>query len=231
MLVVEHLDVSYGSTQVLFDVSLQMPEGGLLCVMGRNGVGKTTLLKTVAGLLKPSSGRIRWNEADLSGVPPYERVRLGIAYVSQGHEAFPELTVRENLQVVIEATRQPAKTLQEVLGLFPRLSRILDRPAGVLSGGQKQQLALARALSTSPRLLILDEPTEGLQPSIVQEIEEFITDLHRERHLSILLAEQYIDYAIRVAERYVVLDAGAVVTAGYTSALADNDTVSQLVAF
>jgi urea transport system ATP-binding protein len=231
MLVVEHLDVSYGSTQVLFDVSLQMPEGGLLCVMGRNGVGKTTLLKTVAGLLKPSSGRIRWNDADLSGVPPYDRVRLGIAYVSQGHEAFPELTVRENLQVVMEATRQPAKTFQEVLDLFPRLGRMLNRPAGVLSGGQKQQLALARALSTGPRLLILDEPTEGLQPSIVQEIEDFITELHRERHLSILLAEQYVDFAIRVAERYVVLDAGAVVTAGYTSSLAENDTVSQLVAF
>jgi urea transport system ATP-binding protein len=106
MLVVEHLDVSYGSTQVLFDVSLQLPEGGLRCVMGRNGVGKSTLLKTVAGVLKPSSGLIRWNDADLAGVPPYDRVRLGMAYVSQGHEAFPELTVRENLQVVIEACQR-----------------------------------------------------------------------------------------------------------------------------
>jgi urea transport system ATP-binding protein len=154
-----------------------------------------------------------------------------MAYVSQGHEAFPELTVRENLQVVIEACQRPAKTLEDVLGLFPRLGGMLNRPAGVLSGGQKQQLALARALSTGPRLLILDEPTEGLQPSIVQEIEEFIGELHRERHLSILLAEQYVDFAIRVADRYVVLDAGVVVSAGSTSALVDNEAISQLVAF
>jgi urea transport system ATP-binding protein len=231
MLVVDHLDVSYGSTQVLFDVSLQLPEGGLLCVMGRNGVGKTTLLKAVAGLLEPGSGLIRWNDADLAGVPPYDRVRLGMAYVSQGHETFPALTVRENLQVVIEACRRTAKTLDDVLGLFPRLGGMLNRPAGVLSGGQKQQLALARALCTGPRLLILDEPTEGLQPSIVQEIEQFIGQLHRESHLSILLAEQYVDFAIRVADRYVVLDAGVVVSAGFTNALVDNEAISQLVAF
>jgi urea transport system ATP-binding protein len=231
MLAVERLDVSYGHTQVLFDVSLQLPEGGVMCVMGRNGVGKTTLLKSIAGLLKPGSGLIRWGEADLAGMPAYDRVRLGMAYVSQGHEAFPELTVRENLQVVIEACRRPATTLEYVLGLFPRLGGMLNRPAGVLSGGQKQQLALARALSTGPRLLILDEPTEGLQPSIVEEIEEFIGELHRERHLSILLAEQYVDFAIRVAERYVVLDAGVVVSAGFTNALVDNEAISQLVAF
>jgi urea transport system ATP-binding protein len=231
MLTVEHVDVSYGSTQVLFDVSLQLPEGGLLCVLGRNGVGKTTLLKTVAGLLEPKSGVIRWNDLQLAGVPPYDRVELGIAYVSQGHEAFPQLTVRENLQVVIEARRRPATTLEDVLGLLPRLGRLLNRPAGVLSGGQKQQLALARALATDPRLLVLDEPTEGLQPSIVQETEEFITRLHRERKLSILMAEQYVDFAIRVAQRYVVLDAGAVVGDGATSALVDNEIISQLVAF
>jgi urea transport system ATP-binding protein len=231
MLEVEHLDVSYGSTQVLFDVSLQLPEGGVMCVMGRNGVGKTTLLKCVAGLLKPRSGLIRWNDADLAGMPAYDRVRRGMAYVSQGHEAFPGLTVRENLQVVIEASGRPAKTFEYVLSLFPRLGGMLNRPAGVLSGGQKQQLALARALSTGPGLLILDEPTEGLQPSIVQEIEEFIGELHRERHLSILLAEQYVDFAIRVAEHYVVLDAGVVVSSGLTNALVDNETISQLVAF
>jgi urea transport system ATP-binding protein len=231
MLVAERVDVSYGSTQVLFDVSLKVPEGGLVCVLGRNGVGKTTLLKTIAGLLNPRSGLIRWNGVDLAGVPAYDRVRLGIAYVSQGQEAFPQLTVRENLQVVIEACGRPAKTLDDMVGLFPRLARMLNRPAGILSGGQKQQLALARALATDPHLLILDEPTEGLQPSIVQEIEEFIRELHRQRKLSILLAEQYVDFAMRVAERYVVLDAGAVVSEGSTSALADNQTISQLVAF
>jgi urea transport system ATP-binding protein len=229
MLTIEHLEVFYGATQVLFDVSLELPKGGVLCVMGRNGVGKTTLLKAIAGLLKPSSGRIQWSGNDLAGVPSYDRVRLGIAYVSQGHEAFPELTVRDNLRVVIEAGRRPAKTFDEVLALFPRLAGMLNRPAGVLSGGQRQQLALARALATGPRLLIMDEPTEGLQPSIVQEVEAFIGELHRDTHLSILLAEQYVDFAMRVAERYVVLDAGAVVAAGQTSALADNEAVSQLV--
>lgn len=231
MLVVEELNVFYGSTQVLFDVSLQVPEGGILCVMGRNGVGKTTLLKAIAGLLEPTSGLIRWGDTDLSGVRSYDRVRLGVAYVSQGHEAFPDLTVRENLQVVIEACRRPSKAFEDMLALFPRLAGMLNRPAGVLSGGQKQQLALARALATDPQLLILDEPTEGLQPSIVQEVETFIGELHRDRNLSILLAEQYVDFAVRVAERYVVLDAGAVVAGGRTNALVDNESVSQLVAF
>jgi urea transport system ATP-binding protein len=231
MLVVEGLDVAYGSTQVLFDMSLEVPDGALLCVMGRNGVGKTTLLRAIIGTLKPASGTIRWEGDDIVGWAPDARVRRGIAYLPQGHETFPTLTVRENLQVVAEACLRHSGAIDEVLELFPRLAPILNRPAGLLSGGQKQQLGLARALITDPRLLILDEPTEGLQPSIIDEIEEFIARLHRERGLSILLAEQYVDFALRVADRFVVLDAGQVVARGDTSSLADNQLVRDAVAF
>jgi urea transport system ATP-binding protein len=231
MLVVEGLDVAYGSTQVLFDVSLEVPDGALLCVMGRNGVGKTTLLRAIIGTLKPASGTIRWEGDDIVGWAPDARVRRGIAYLPQGHETFPTLTVRENLQVVAEACLRHSGAIDEVLELFPRLAPILNRPAGLLSGGQKQQLGLARALITDPRLLILDEPTEGLQPTIIDEIEEFIARLHRERGLSILLAEQYVDFALRVADRFVVLDAGQVVARGDTSSLADNQLVRDAVAF
>jgi urea transport system ATP-binding protein len=231
MLVVEGLDVAYGSTQVLFDMSLEVPDGALLCVMGRNGVGKTTLLRAIIGTLKPASGTIRWEGDDIVGWAPDARVRRGIAYLPQGHETFPTLTVRENLQVVAEACLRHSGAIDEVLELFPRLAPILNRPAGLLSGGQKQQLGLARALITDPRLLILDEPTEGLQPTIIDEIEEFIARLHRERGLSILLAEQYVDFALRVADRFVVLDAGQVVARGDTSSLADNQLVRDAVAF
>jgi urea transport system ATP-binding protein len=230
MLAVAGLNVGYGSTQVLFDVSLEVQEGALLCVMGRNGVGKTTLLRAIVGTLRPMSGTIRWEGEDMAARAPYERVRRGIAYLPQGHETFPALTVRENLQVVAEACGRRSGAIDEVLELFPRLPSILNRAAGLLSGGQKQQLALARALITDPRLLILDEPTEGLQPSIIDEIGEFIARLHRERGLSILLAEQYVDFAMRVADRYVVLDAGQVVARGDTSSLADNQLVREAVA-
>jgi urea transport system ATP-binding protein len=230
MLQVDRLNVAYGSTQVLFEVSFGIEKGDLLCVMGRNGVGKSTLLKTVVGVLNPRAGNIRWQGRDLKNMAAYDRVRLGIAYVPQGHETFPQLSVHENLKVVVDACGGMRSTIDEVLDLFPRLMPILKRPAGLLSGGQKQQLGVARALVTNPQLLVLDEPTEGLQPSIVHEMEEIIQRLHRERGLSILLAEQYFEFAMRVADRYVVLDAGRVVAEGDTKALADNAAVRELVA-
>jgi urea transport system ATP-binding protein len=230
MLRVDRLNVAYGSTQVLFDVSFDIEEGDLLCVMGRNGVGKSTLLKTVVGVISPRAGSIRWQGRELKNVAADARTRLGIAYVPQGHETFPQLTVHENLKVVVDACGVKRSVIDEVLDLFPRLRPLLKRPAGLLSGGQKQQLGVARALVTNPRLLVLDEPTEGLQPSIVQEMEEMIQQLHRERGLSILLAEQYFEFAMRVADRYVVLDAGEVVAQGDTRSLADNAAVRELVA-
>jgi urea transport system ATP-binding protein len=230
MLQVDRLNVAYGSTQVLFEVSFGIEKGDLLCVMGRNGVGKSTLLKTVVGVLNSRAGSIRWQGRELRNMAAYDRVRLGIAYVPQGHETFPQLSVHENLKVVVDACGGKRSVIDEVIDLFPRLGPLLKRPAGLLSGGQKQQLGVARALVTNPQLLVLDEPTEGLQPSIVLEMEEMIQRLHRERGLSILLAEQYFEFAMRVADRYVVLDAGRVVAEGDTRGLADNAAVRELVA-
>jgi len=230
MLQVDRLNVAYGSTQVLFDVSFDIDEGDLLCVMGRNGVGKSTLLKTVVGVMNPRAGSIRWQGRELKNVAADARTRMGIAYVPQGHETFPQLSVHENLKVVVDACGGKRNAIDDAIGLFPRLRPLLKRPAGLLSGGQKQQLGVARALVTSPQLLVLDEPTEGLQPSIVHEMEQMIQRLHRERGLSILLAEQYFEFAMRVADRYVVLDAGQVVAQGDTRSLADNAAVRELVA-
>jgi urea transport system ATP-binding protein len=233
VLTVENLDVAYRRTQVLFGVSMDVPDGGLVCVMGRNGVGKTTLLNTVMGVLKPSAGRITWDGKDITGMRPHERIKAGIGYAPQGHPTFPQLTVAENLAVVTESSgaRSSGKgAVDEALDLFPRLRPLLTRKAGFLSGGQAQQLALARALVTRPRLLVLDEPTEGIQPSIILEIEDAIAELHASRGLSILLVEQYVEFALRLADRYVVLDAGEVVASGETSDLVDDSSVRRLLA-
>ncbi len=233
VLVVEDLDVAYRRTQVLFGVSMEVPDGGLVCVMGRNGVGKTTLLNTVMGVLKPSAGRVTWDGRDITGMRPHERVHAGIGYAPQGHPTFPQLSVAENLAVVMESAGGGAAAKaarDEALDLFPRLKPLLDRRAGFLSGGQAQQLALARALVTRPRLLVLDEPTEGIQPSIILEIEDAIAELHASRGMSILLVEQYVEFALRLADRYVVLDAGEVVATGETSDLADDSSVRRLLA-
>ena len=227
MLRVQGLDVFYGRSQVLFGVSLEVPEDGLLCVMGRNGVGKSTLLNAVMGVLKAARGQVLWNGQDITKLKPFERVRAGIAYVPQGHPVFPQLTVRENLSVAAECLGIDAT--DDVLDLFPRLKALLSRRAGFLSGGQAQQLAFARALVAKPKLLLLDEPTEGIQPSIILEIEDAIGQLHRSRGLSILLVEQYVEFALRLADRYVVLDAGEVVAAGEAKSLED-DTVRRLLA-
>ena len=185
MLAVEDIDVAYRRSQVLFRVSMDVPDGGLVCVMGRNGVGKTTLLNTVMGVLKPSAGRIMWEGRDITSMRPHERIRAGIGYAPQGHPTFPQLTVAENLAVVVESSvggrAGGAAGVDEALDLFPRLRPLLTRRAGFLSGGQAQQLALARALVTRPRLLVLDEPTEGIQPSIILEIEAAIAELHASR--------------------------------------------------
>ena len=233
MLVVESIDVAYRRSQVLFRVSMEVPGDGLVCVMGRNGVGKTTLLNTIMGVLKPSAGRITWEGRDITSMRPHERIRAGIGYAPQGHPTFPQLTVAENLAVVVESTgggSAATAAVDEALDLFPRLRPLLTRRAGFLSGGQAQQLALARALVTRPRLLVLDEPTEGIQPSIIIEIEDAIAELHSSRGLSILLVEQYVEFALRLADRYVVLDAGEVVASGETSDLADDSSVRRLLA-
>ena len=229
MLSVTSLDVSYGRTQVLFGVSLEVPTDGLVCVMGRNGVGKTTLLNAIMGVVHPHAGTVSFEGRDITRLRPEERVRAGIAYVPQGREGFPQLTVMENLTVVRDAcVPNDRSAIDEALDLFPRLRPLLARAAGFLSGGQQQQLAIARALVTRPKLMVLDEPTEGIQPSIIMEIEDAIATLNATSGLSILLVEQYMEFALRLADHYAILDAGHVVVAGETDSLEDAE-VRQLL--
>jgi urea transport system ATP-binding protein len=229
MLSAEGLHVSRGRTRVLFGVSLEVPAGSLVCVMGRNGVGKTTLLNTLMGVLTPTRGHVSFDGHDITRAKTHKRVRAGIGYVPQGHGVFPQLTVWENLAVVLEATKHgDAAAVDEALELFPRLKPMLKRKAGFLSGGQQQQLAIARALITRPRLLVLDEPTEGIQPSIIDEIEEAIAGLHA-GGLSILLVEQYLDFALRLADSFVILERGEVVRTGSQADLHD-ESVRRLLA-
>lgn len=224
MLSVEGLDAAYGRTRVLYGVSVEVCDGGVTCVVGRNGAGKTTLVNAVMGVLRPTSGRVLWEGQDITRMPPERRVQLGLGYVPQGHPVFPQLSVEENLRVVLEARRgsDPA-AVDDALDLFPRLKALMGRRAGVLSGGQQQQLAIARALVGRPRLLIMDEPTEGIQPSIIDEIEDAIAELHRSAGMSILLIEQYVEFALRLADAYVALDAGAVLDSGPTANLEETD--------
>src|SRR5690606_3719054 len=228
---IDDVHVAYGRTEVVSGVSLEVPDGSLVCLMGRNGVGKTTLLNAVMGLLPVRTGRVRLDGRDLAGLAPYERARAGIGYVPQGHQVFPHLSVRENLRVVHErgGRRADGAAIDDALDVFPALRPLLARPAGLLSGGQAQQLAIARALVTRPGLLVLDEPTEGIQPSIILEIEDAIAELHRSTGMTILLVEQYVEFALRLAHRYAVMDGGLIVHEGATDD-ADLDSFAELLA-
>ncbi|WP_017556217.1 ATP-binding cassette domain-containing protein [Nocardiopsis baichengensis] len=223
MLEVEEVCAGYGRSQVLFDVSVHAERGAVTCVMGRNGVGKTTLLNTVAGLLPAMSGRIALDGGDVTRSRPHRRVRAGIGYAPQGHGTFAPLSVAENIAVAREAAgRAGPEAVEEALELFPRLRPLLDRRAGLLSGGQAQQLAITRALVTDPKVLVLDEPTEGIQPSIVAEIEGVIRKV-ADRGVAVLLVEQYMDVALRLADEVAVIDAGRVVHAGPRASLEDGE--------
>jgi urea transport system ATP-binding protein len=220
MLRVESIETAYDKTQVLFDVSFEVPAETLVCLMGRNGAGKTSMMNTVMGVMKATGGKVFFEDEDITGLSPSKRVKRGMAYVPQGREGFPFLTVMENLKVVLEATDHKDKSaIDEALDLFPRLKPILDRSSGFLSGGQKQQLAIARALITRPKIMLLDEPTEGIQPSIILEIEDAIVELNKSRNMAILLVEQYVEFAVRLADKYVVMDAGYVTSSGDTADL------------
>ena len=217
MLELDGLKVSYGKSRVVTGVSLSLPDGGCLAVLGRNGVGKTTLLKCVMGLLPPAGGRVLLGGQDVSALTPHERCRLGMAYVPQGREILPDLTVLENLQLGCLGFRNDAgmrERTERMLGWFPALREQLDRPGRLLSGGQQQQLAVARALMTGPRVLLLDEPTEGIQPNVVEEIGTILKRVCAETRLSMLLVEQNLDFARAMAERYVILEKGAAVSSG-----------------
>ncbi|MEN0013931.1 MAG: urea ABC transporter ATP-binding subunit UrtE [Solirubrobacteraceae bacterium] len=230
MLQIDNLQVAYGRTQVLFGASLEVPTDSLMVLLGRNGAGKSTLMKATMGLMKTFGGRVLFEGEDITGLTPSKRVKRGIAYVPQGREGFPQLSVRDNLKVVLEATEHKQQSaIDEALDLFPRLVPILGRDAGFLSGGQKQQLAIARALVTRPKLVLLDEPTEGIQPSIITEIEDAIAAMNKASGLSILLVEQHLEFALSIGDHYGVMEHGEIISSGATADVAES-TVRDLIA-
>ena len=224
MLAAEAIDLHYGASQALRGVSVRAELGRVTCVLGRNGVGKTSLLRAIVGHQEISAGAIYLEGAEISALPPYERASRGIAYVPQGREIFPLLTVEENLQTGYAAIARPLRHVpDEIFELFPVLKDMLSRRGGDLSGGQQQQLAIARALVTRPRLLVLDEPTEGIQPSIIKDIERVIRLLANRGDMAILLVEQYFDFARDLADLFWVLDRGEVVLQGTREDMVEED--------
>ena len=223
MLEVRGLDVAYGESQVLWDVSLDVPAGTVVCLMGRNGVGKTTLLKSIMGLLPVRAGRVTFDGTDLGRRRPEERAACGIGYVPQGREIFPNLTVQENLRMgLLGAHRNGGgDPLEPVFDLFPKLKTLLGRKGGVLSGGEQQQLAIARVLLARPKLLLMDEPTEGIQPSVIDQIEEAIERI-KGQGISVLLVEQYLEFAWRLASAYAIMRKGTIVSTGATRELRED---------
>ena len=224
MLKVQDIDLFYGASQALRKVSLTAAKGAVTCVLGRNGVGKTSLLRAIAGQQAVKSGSITWEDEALDGLPPHQRARRGIAFVPQGREIFPLLSVEENLRSGYAALRRTERFIEdEIFDLFPVLKDMLRRRGGDLSGGQQQQLAIARALVMRPRLLILDEPTEGIQPSIIKDIERVIRLLAGRGDMAILLVEQYLEFARDLADSYAVMDRGEIVLTGRGEEMVEAD--------
>jgi urea transport system ATP-binding protein len=229
MLAVESIDLFYGAAQALRAVSLVARPGRVTCVMGRNGVGKTSLMRAICGQQGVSKGRILWEGQDISRLPPHARARRGVAFVPQGREIFPLLTVRENLETGYAPVKRADRYIPgEIFDLFPVLKDMLWRRGGDLSGGQQQQLAIGRALVTRPRLLVLDEPTEGIQPSIIKDIGRAIDYLRQKGDMAIVLVEQYFEFARDLADDFAVMDRGAVVMAGDKASMVEKDVRSRL---
>jgi urea transport system ATP-binding protein len=229
MLEVDHVDLHYGAAIALREVSISAEVGAVTCLLGRNGVGKTSLLRAIVGAHPITRGRIRWDGADISRLPTYERARRGIAWVPQGRDIFPLLTVRENLETGFAVLpRGRRKVPDDIFDLFPVLKTMLRRRGGDLSGGQQQQLAIGRALVTRPRLLVLDEPTEGIQPSIIKDIGRVVALLRSRGEIAILLVEQYYDFARELAQVITVMDRGYIVLSGRREELDEADVRRRL---
>ena len=231
MLAIEKLSVAYGETLIVRDVDLDVGPGEVVCLMGRNGVGKSTLLKSVMGLLRSRSGRILFEGKDITNASPDKRARAGIGYVPQGREIFPQLTVLENLQVGMMANPDRRRDVpDQIYDYFPKLKTLLPRKGGVLSGGEQQQLAIARALVAEPKLLILDEPTEGIQPTVITLIGKVLEDVKKEAKVSVLLVEQYMEFASQLADSYYVMEKGSIVIRG-TAAELNKEAIKPYLAF
>jgi urea transport system ATP-binding protein len=223
MLMLREVDSFYGRSHALHGVSMDVADGGITAVLGRNGVGKTTLLKTIIGLIDRMRGRIELQGTDIAPQPAFRRARLGIAYVPQGREIIPDFSIRENILMGAFARHDGHRAVPDIVArLFPYLAQNLDRPGGVLSGGQQQQLAIARALAADPKLLLLDEPTEGIQPSIVEEIEALILRLNKEIGITVVLVEQNVAFARRAADAFVMMEKGRVVVSDAITGLTDD---------
>jgi urea transport system ATP-binding protein len=229
MLSVDRINLFYGASHALRNVSLMAGKGKVTCVLGRNGVGKSSLLRALVGLQPVREGRITWEEGDITTLAPYERARAGIGYVPQGRDIFPRLTVLENLQTGFAPLKRRDRTIpDEIFALFPVLKDMLGRRGGDLSGGQQQQLAIGRALVTRPRLLLLDEPTEGIQPSIIKDIGRVIRLLADRGEMAIILVEQYFDFAKELADDFAVMERGEVVMAGAVGDMVEDDVRRRL---
>ena len=230
MLKVKNVNQYYSGSHILRDVSFEVPQGTLTVLMGRNGVGKTTMVKSLMGLVPIRSGNIEFNGELIQSLAPYERVSKGIAYVPQGREIFPRLTVEENLLIGAASLKAPKKVPDYIFDIFPVLKEMSSRNGGDLSGGQQQQLAIGRALMSQPKMIILDEPTEGIQPNIIQQIGTTLVKLVKEQGITILLIEQYLDFIKEVADKYVVMSRGEIVAQGDGANIV-SDGVANLVSF
>lgn len=219
MLDVTNLEAYYGESIILNAINLRVPRGQVVCLLGRNGVGKTTFLKSIMGLVNTPKGSIKFNGKEIVTKPTYFRARQGISYVPQGRDIFPQLTVQENLLLGLEAFGGNGSIDEKIYELFPVLKAMLKKKGGDLSGGQQQQLAIARALVSNPKMLILDEPTEGIQPSVIQDISRVIKQLKQEANLTILIVEQYLEFVVDVSDYYYVMEKGTIVTKGLTKDL------------
>lgn len=218
----------YGGSEVVHGVDLEVPAGGVAAILGHNGAGKTTLLRTAVGLLPCKGGTIEFDGENITSLRPHARVARGIGYVPQGQQSFTQLTTAENLQLVADGRKRGKALIDESLDLFPALKELLDRKAGLLSGGQRQQLAIARTLITEPRMLVLDEPTEGIQPNVVAEIERIIVDLASRGDLSVLLVEQHVGFSLRASDVYYVIESGRISHSGASDETAAHEVSAAL---
>lgn len=226
MIEIENLDFHYGNVKALFGLNLKLDQGKIHCITGRNGVGKTTLMKNIMGLLKSSSGSVKVFDKDITNLPPYKRVYEGLGYVPQGRHIFPKLSVKDNLKTGLRSKRE--KIPEEIYEYFPVLQEMSTRSGGDLSGGQQQQLAIGRALVTNPRILILDEPTEGIQPNIIQRIGEVLKDLCTQKGMTILIVEQYLDFIKEYCHTFSIMNRGQVVHHNQIEALSQELIVEYL---